>query len=53
MMSCFVLISYYVLINRVPTSLFGASHGLQQGDPLSSYLFIIMVEGLGRLLKAH
>lgn len=45
--------SFFVLINGKPSNIFGASSGLQQGDPLFPYLFIDLAEGLGRLIKSH
>lgn len=42
---------FLILVNRVPSKTFQASRGLQQGDPLSPFLFILMAEGLGRALK--
>lgn len=52
-MSCVGSTSFSVLINGEHSNLFGASRGLRQGDPLSPYLFLLLVEGLGRLIKRN
>ena len=52
-MSCVNSTSFSVLINGEHSNLFGASRGLRQGDPLSPYLFLLLVEGLGWLIKRN
>jgi len=44
-MSCISTVSFSFLISRKVIALFTSSRGVQQGDPLSSYVFLLGFEG--------
>ena len=48
---CLEFVSVSVLINGSPTTEFKPSRGLGQGDPLAPFLFLIVAEGLVRLVR--
>lgn len=49
-MSCIQMVSFVVLINGVSSPFFHVQRGLHHGRPLSPLLFLIVVEGLNRIL---
>lgn len=43
---------FLILINGAPSPTFSPTQGIQQGDSLSPFLFVLIVEGLGHSFKA-
>lgn len=50
-MNCVSTVEFLVLIDGHPGKGFKPSRGLRQGEPLSSYLFLIVSEVLSLLIK--
>lgn len=50
-MQCMTTVSFSMIFNGEPLPYFQPLQGLRQGDPLSSYLFIIVMNVLSVLLK--
>ena len=49
---CISTVKFSILINGCPFDFFGSSRGLRQGDPISPFLFDIVMEALSPMLDA-
>lgn len=47
---CISTTSFSVLVNGSPSKIFKASRGVRQWDPLSPFIYMIVVEALSSLL---
>jgi hypothetical protein len=45
-------VRFSVLVNGTPSGFFNSSRGLRQGDPLSHFLFVVVMEALSRMPSA-
>jgi hypothetical protein len=49
---CITTARFSILINGVPSGYFGSSRGVHQGDPLSPFLFVLVMEAFSKMLGA-
>jgi hypothetical protein len=42
-------VRFSILVNGTPSGYFNSSHGIRQGDPLLSLLFVVIMEALSML----
>ena len=47
---CISTVKFSVLINGAPCGFFENYRGLQQGDPLSSLLFVVVMEAVSKMM---
>ncbi len=50
-MACVSSVNFYVFVNGHLSCFLKGSRGLIQGFPLSTYMFLLVIEGLSRLIE--
>ena len=48
---CISTVRFSILVNGEPVSSFSSGRGIRQGDPLSPFLFILVIEGFDSLIR--
>lgn len=51
--ACISTVGISIIVNGSPIGYFKSGHGIRQGDPMSAYLFIIIMEILTHMLNRH
>lgn len=51
--ACISTVSYSILFNGDESTIFHPTRGIWQGDHISPYLFILIVEGLSAMIRFH
>jgi hypothetical protein len=49
-MMCVKSVKYSIIVNEVPCGLITPSRGIQQGDPISTFLFLLCAEALNAVI---